>query len=112
TSLSSSIYKIAIDMNTPTTRNNQFKALNAPTINLHSLFLYCYELKPTSLSLCLYIHPKSSSFVSIFIQKCFTFHTNINTDPFHTMKQICTHMFSIQETKHTHVLHPTFTSYS
>jgi len=62
TSSSSSIYKIAITINTPTSMNNQFEALNAPQIDLHSLFLTCYELKTTSLSLCLHIHPKNSSF--------------------------------------------------
>ena len=62
TSSSSSIYKIVITINTPTTMNNQFEALNAPQIDLHSLFLTCYELKTTSLSLCLHIHPKNSSF--------------------------------------------------
>ena len=36
-SLSSSNYKIAIVINTPTTMNNQFEALNAPKIDLHSL---------------------------------------------------------------------------
>ncbi|WZY86988.1 hypothetical protein YC2023_033372 [Brassica napus] len=34
---------IAIAINTPTTMNNQFEALNAPKIDLHSLFLTCYE---------------------------------------------------------------------
>ena len=61
-SSSSSNYKIFIVNNTPTTMNNQFEALNAPKIDLHSLFLTCYELKTTSLSFCLHIHPKNSSF--------------------------------------------------
>jgi len=61
-SSSSNNYKIVIVINTPTTMNNQFEALNAPKIDLHSLFLTCYELKTTSLSLCLHIHPKNSSF--------------------------------------------------
>ena len=62
TSSSSSTYKIAIAINTPTTMNNQFEALNAPKIDLHSHFLTYYEIKTTSLSLCLHIHPKNSSF--------------------------------------------------
>ena len=61
-SSSSSNYKIVIVINTPTTMNNQFETFNAPKIDLHSLFLTCYELKTTSLSLCLHIHPKNSSF--------------------------------------------------
>ncbi|WZZ65140.1 hypothetical protein YC2023_076510 [Brassica napus] len=38
-SSSSSNYKIVIVINTPTTMNNQFESLNAPKIDLHSLFL-------------------------------------------------------------------------
>ena len=38
--------------------NNQFEALNVPQINLHSFFLNSYELKTTSFSLSLRIHPK------------------------------------------------------
>ena len=38
--------------------NNQFEALNAPQVDLHSFFLNSYELKTTSLSLSLHIHPK------------------------------------------------------
>ncbi|WZZ66791.1 hypothetical protein YC2023_078161 [Brassica napus] len=34
----SSIYKIVIAINTPTTMNNQFEDLNAPQIDLHSFF--------------------------------------------------------------------------
>ena len=30
--------------------------------SIYTLFLTCYELKTTSLSLCLHIHPKNSSF--------------------------------------------------
>ena len=40
--------------------NNQFETLNAPQIDLHSFFLNSYELKTTSLSLSLYIHPKNN----------------------------------------------------
>ena len=58
TSSSSSIYKIVIDINTPTTMNNQSEALNAPQIDLHSFFRNSYELKTTSLSLYFHIHPK------------------------------------------------------
>ena len=61
-SSSPSIYNIVIVINTTTTMNNQFEAFNAPKIDLHSLFLICYELKTTSLSLCLHIHSKNSSF--------------------------------------------------
>ena len=38
--------------------NNQFEALNAPQIDLHSFFSNSYELKTISLSLSLHIHPK------------------------------------------------------
>ena len=58
TSSSSSIYEIDIAINTPTTMKNQFEALNALQIDLHFFFLNSYKLKPTSLSLSLYIHPK------------------------------------------------------
>ena len=60
TSSSSNIYKIAIAINTPTSMNNQFEALNAPQIDLHFFFLNSYELKTTSLSLSLHIHPKKT----------------------------------------------------
>ena len=60
TSSSSSIYKIDITINTPTTMNNQFEALNAPQIDLHFFFLNSYQLKTTFLSLSLHIHPKKS----------------------------------------------------
>ncbi|KAG5378042.1 hypothetical protein IGI04_025884 [Brassica rapa subsp. trilocularis] len=59
TSSSSSIYKIVIAINTPTTMNNQFEALNVPQIDLHFFFLNSYELKTTFLSLYLHIHPKN-----------------------------------------------------
>ena len=59
TSSSSSIYKISITINTPTTMNNQFEVLNAPQIDLNSLFLNSYELKTTLLSLSLHIHQKN-----------------------------------------------------
>ena len=36
--------------------NNQFEALNAPQIDLHSFFLNSYELKITFLSLSLHIN--------------------------------------------------------
>ena len=38
--------------------NNQFEALNALKIDLHSFFLIYYELETTFFSLSLYIHPK------------------------------------------------------
>ena len=57
TSSSSSIYKIAIAINTPTTMTTNLK-LYAPKIDLHSFFFNYYELKTTSLSLSLHIHPK------------------------------------------------------
>ena len=56
TSSSSIIYKIVIAINTPTTMNNKFEALNASKIELHSFFLISYELKTTSLLFSLYIH--------------------------------------------------------
>ena len=62
TSTTSSIYKIVIVFNTPTTMNNQFEALNLPQIDLHFFFLNSYELKTTSLSLSLHIHPKNPRF--------------------------------------------------
>ncbi|WZZ72507.1 hypothetical protein YC2023_083877 [Brassica napus] len=40
--------------------NNQFEALNAPQIDLHSFFRNSYELKPTSLSFSLHIHAKKN----------------------------------------------------
>ena len=60
TSSSSCIYKIVIAINTSTTINNQFEALNAPQIDLHFFFLNSYQLKTTFLSLSLHIHPKKS----------------------------------------------------
>ena len=60
TSSSSYIYKIVIAINTSTTMNNQFEALNAPQIDLHFFFLNSYQLKTTFLSLSLHIHPKKS----------------------------------------------------
>ena len=43
-----------------TTVSNQFDALNAHQIDLHFLFLNSYELKTTSLSISLHIHPKKT----------------------------------------------------
>ncbi|KAG5389332.1 hypothetical protein IGI04_030873 [Brassica rapa subsp. trilocularis] len=60
TSSSSSIYKNVIAINTPTTMNNQFEALNAPQIDLHFFFLNSYDLKIISLSLSLHIHKKKT----------------------------------------------------
>ena len=57
-SSSSSNYKIAIVINTTTTMNNQFEALNAPKIDLPFFFLHSYELNTTSLSLSLHIKLK------------------------------------------------------
>ena len=55
----SSIYKIVIVINTPTTMNNQFEALNATKINFHSCYLLSYELKTT-----FFFH-----FLSLFFQR-------------------------------------------
>ena len=57
-SSSASNYKIAIVFNTPTTMNNQFKALNAPKIDLPFFFFFSYELNITYLSLSLPIQLK------------------------------------------------------
>ena len=51
-------YKIVIVINTPTTMNNQFEALNAPKIDLVLFFLHSYELNTTSLSLSFRIQLK------------------------------------------------------
>ncbi|KAG5388603.1 hypothetical protein IGI04_030144 [Brassica rapa subsp. trilocularis] len=59
-SSSSSNYKIAIVINTLTTMNNQFEALNAPKIDLLFFFLHSYELNTTSLSLSLHIKAKKT----------------------------------------------------
>lgn len=67
TSSSSSIYKIAIAINTPTTMNNQFEILNAHKINLHLFFLITYELKTIYLSLSLYIHKKTKILILKFL---------------------------------------------
>lgn len=74
TSSSSNIYKISITINTSTTMNTQFEALNAPQIDLNSLFLNSYELKTTPLSLSLYIHPKK---IQNFDSKIFMVHRAI-----------------------------------
>ena len=58
----SSIYNITIAINTPTTMNNQFEALNAPKNQISTSFHISYAQKPTSLSLYLYIHPKNLRF--------------------------------------------------
>ena len=55
TSSSSCIYKIVVAINTSTTMNNQFEALNVPQIDLHFFFLNSYQLKTTFLSLYLHI---------------------------------------------------------
>ncbi|KAG5388605.1 hypothetical protein IGI04_030146 [Brassica rapa subsp. trilocularis] len=53
-SSSSSNYKIAIVINTTTTMNNQFEALNAPKIDLPFFFFHSCELNTTYLSLSLH----------------------------------------------------------
>ena len=53
-SSSSSNYKIAIVINTLTTMNNQFEALNAPKIDLSFFFFHSCELNTTYLSLSLH----------------------------------------------------------
>ncbi|KAG5375159.1 hypothetical protein IGI04_039755 [Brassica rapa subsp. trilocularis] len=58
-SSSSSNYNIVIVINTITTMNNQFEALNAPKIDLPFFFLHSYELNTTSLSLSLHIKLKN-----------------------------------------------------
>ena len=55
TSSSSCIYKIVVAINTSTTMNYQFEALNVPQIDLHFFFLNSYQLKTTFLSLYLHI---------------------------------------------------------
>ncbi|WZZ34777.1 hypothetical protein YC2023_018178 [Brassica napus] len=55
-------YEIVIVINTPTTMNNQFEALNAPKIDLPFFFLHSYELNTTSLSLSLHIQLKNPRF--------------------------------------------------
>ena len=65
TSSSSSIYKIVIAIDTPTTMNNQFEAFNAPKIDLHFLFLNSYELKTTYLySFSIFIKKRTQDFDS------------------------------------------------
>ncbi|KAG5410950.1 hypothetical protein IGI04_007269, partial [Brassica rapa subsp. trilocularis] len=58
-SSSSSNYKIVIVINTLTTMNNQFEALNAPKNDLPFFFLHSYELNTTYLSLSLHIKLKT-----------------------------------------------------
>ena len=61
-SSSSSIYNIVITMNTPTTMNNQFEAINALKNRFSLLIYHLLCAKTTSLSLSLYIHPKNQRF--------------------------------------------------
>ena len=57
-SYSSSIHNIVIAINTLTTMNNQFEALNAPKIDLHFLFSQFLWNKNNISLLSLHIHPK------------------------------------------------------
>ncbi|KAG5396835.1 hypothetical protein IGI04_018649, partial [Brassica rapa subsp. trilocularis] len=65
-SSSSSNYKIVIVINTLTTRNNQFEALNAPKIDLPFFFLHSYELNTTSLSSSLHIKLKKTKSLILY----------------------------------------------